>query len=443
MREREKDLSSSQVYKVNRLWWSLCIGAFVLILLLVPITQIVNNFSIYFSKTGYQLPSYYCKDVCSIYLVETIPIRHDMDYISEHSIYDAWLSLLEAAEKTIDICSFSWSLQGADQNYALSFEDNDLFQALRKFDSNRKGKVNIFVDNFTWQDVTIREISPLENYHVQLMHLPKVKESHTTAWVADRMHFYLGTASVDWRFFRQDKEMGVLLKNCPCLAEELVSIFHAATVQPSTTDIRPELAKLHRIDFDNKYEMDSFFTISGPMKDFIGGISTEDAIVKAIANAKKFIYISVITYYPFKKQLPDVLYLRKIHETLCGAIERRNISIKLLTSWTESTDEEEQFLNSFQRYAQEITGKKFKLKRISFPKWHTKKGSIDHSMFLVTDNTAFIGISDWRADYFFDTPGIGLVLQEVGNKAEQTIRTQLIKLFQRDWNSQYAFAIQL
>lgn len=54
-------------------------------------------------------------------------------------------------------------------------------------------------------------------------------------------------------------------------------------------------------------------------------------------------------------------YLKKIHGALCGAIERRNISIKLLTSWTESTDDEEQFLNSFQRYAQEVTGKKFKL----------------------------------------------------------------------------------
>lgn len=82
-------------------------------------------------------------------------------------------------------------------------------------------------------------------------------------------------------------------------------------------------------------------------------------------------------------------------------------------------------------------------RRFAFPKFPNKNASTDHNMFLVTDNTAFIGISNWSADYFFDTPGIGLVLQEVNrtsNQANQTIRAQLIELFQRDWNSRYAFA---
>ncbi|CAD7091362.1 unnamed protein product [Hermetia illucens] len=444
MKGPPEELSPTQVYKLNsRLWFELCIGAFALMWLLVVVTQIVNSVPTYMSKTGYKLPSYYCKDVCSISLVEMIPIGFEMDYVSKDSIYSAWLSLLEAAEKTIDVYSFTWRLQGADQNYDLTFEGNDLFEVLQKFDSDRKGKLNIFVDNSTWHGITLREVSQLENYHVQLMHFAPANETHTTAWVVDKKHLHLGTASVDWRLFRQGKEMGVLIKNCSCLAEELHDIFHALTVQPSAIDIRPELPKLHRIDFDNEYEMDSFFTISGPMKHFIKGISTEDAIVKAIKNADEFIYISVVKYYPFRKELPGVLYLKKIHEALLGAIERQNVSIKLLTSWTEGRDEEEQYLNSFQRYAQEITGRNFQLRRFAFPKFSNKNASTDHNMFLVTDNTAFIGISDWSADYFFDTPGVGLVLQEVNrtsNQANQTIRAQLIELFQRDWNSRYAFA---
>lgn len=70
-------------------------------------------------------------------------------------------------------------------------------------------------------------------------------------------------------------------------------------------------------------------------------------------------------------------------------------------------------------------------------------GRVNHNKYMVTDNTAYIGTSNWSGDYFTDTAGIGLVINEDTHfskeegKGNGTIRYQLESIFERDWNSQY------
>lgn len=68
---------------------------------------------------------------------------------------------------------------------------------------------------------------------------------------------------------------------------------------------------------------------------------------------------------------------------------------------------------------------------------------VNHNKYMVTENVAYIGTSNWSADYFVDTAGIGLVLEETsnvgGNGTKQSIRQDLANIFERDWNSSYAF----
>ena len=40
-----------------------------------------------------------------------------------------------------------------------------------------------------------------------------------------RKHFYVGSANFDWRSLTQVKEMGVLVTNCPCLAQDMGKIW--------------------------------------------------------------------------------------------------------------------------------------------------------------------------------------------------------------------------
>lgn len=68
-------------------------------------------------------------------------------------------------------------------------------------------------------------------------------------------------------------------------------------------------------------------------------------------------------------------------------------------------------------------------------------GRVNHNKYMVTERTAYIGTSNWSGDYFTNTAGIGLVLQDSEhdrNESISTIRTDLAGVFERDWNSMYA-----
>ena len=62
---------------------------------------------------------------------------------------------------------------------------------------------------------------------------------------------------------------------------------------------------------------------------------------------------------------------------------------------------------------------------------------------MVTDKQAYIGTSNWSEDYFVDTGGVGVIVNETksaGNQSagNQGFRQQLADVFERDWNSEYA-----
>ena len=78
---------------------------------------------------------------------------------------------------------------------------------------------------------------------------------------------------------------------------------------------------------------------------------------------------------------------------------------------------------------------------------------VNHNKYMVTENTGFIGTSNWSADYFINTGGIGFVFKpEVdgggcgdnstvgggGGGSKENLRDQLANVFQRDWESSYA-----
>jgi phospholipase D3/4 len=65
---------------------------------------------------------------------------------------------------------------------------------------------------------------------------------------------------------------------------------------------------------------------------------------------------------------------------------------------------------------------------------------------MVTDNAAYIGTSNWSADYFVSTGGIGIIIRQALSDAKNqsnsdTIQKQLADVFSRDWNSNYTKSI--
>jgi phospholipase D3/4 len=61
---------------------------------------------------------------------------------------------------------------------------------------------------------------------------------------------------------------------------------------------------------------------------------------------------------------------------------------------------------------------------------------VNHNKYMVTENTAYIGTSNWSADYFVDTGGVGFAIIPKSN--ETNLRNDLQSIFERDWHSSYA-----
>lgn len=68
-------------------------------------------------------------------------------------------------------------------------------------------------------------------------------------------------------------------------------------------------------------------------------------------------------------------------------------------------------------------------------------GRVNHNKYMVTDKVAYIGTSNWSGDYFVNTAGVGVVLEDSVNERNasmRTVRSDLANVFERDWHSKYA-----
>ena len=54
---------------------------------------------------------------------------------------------------------------------------------------------------------------------------------------------------------------------------------------------------------------------------------------------------------------------------------------------------------------------------------------------MVTESVAYVGTSNWSADYFTNTGGISYVISET--ESGNSVRAQLQAVFERNWNSSF------
>ncbi|VDN32397.1 unnamed protein product [Cylicostephanus goldi] len=81
---------------------------------------------------------------------------------------------------------------------------------------------------------------------------------HSKFLISDRKHFYLGSANLDWRSLNQKMELGVLVENCECLAEDLKNIF----------DIYWDI---HRNPKPDNLKRRAYYNMEKPLEILIGG----------------------------------------------------------------------------------------------------------------------------------------------------------------------------
>uniref|UniRef100_A0AAG5DSC8 PLD phosphodiesterase domain-containing protein n=1 Tax=Anopheles atroparvus TaxID=41427 RepID=A0AAG5DSC8_ANOAO len=410
---------------------------------------------------GLSVPGYQCLDECKIQLAESMPegMSYPNGSVSFRSTFDAWMTLIAMAEETIEIGSFYWTLKGADvYNHSSAREGETIFRQLFLAGTERKIQVKIAQSAPTSaspnQDTDL--LAKQGAASVRSVDFPRLFGGgvlHTKVWLVDRRHFYLGSANMDWRSLTQVKELGVLARNCSCLAQDLAKVFDVywdmgvpdARVPPKWPKeyaASYNLSAPAKVRFNGEQQtLNTYFSSSPPMLSPEGRTDDLVAILDVIGRANHFVHISVMDYFPLTLYSRITQYWPYIDDALRKAAIERKVSLRLLISlWDHSRPSEDYFLHSLEALSNALNGVDIQIRRFIVPASDDQKkipfGRVNHNKYMVTDNTAYIGTSNWSGDYFIDTAGIGMVLSSF--ETDGTLIQELQSLFERDWNSKYA-----
>ncbi|TDG49437.1 hypothetical protein AWZ03_004120 [Drosophila navojoa] len=402
---------------------------------------------------------------CNITLVESIPIGLNYSPNSPKfiSTIEAWQKLLDAGKTSLDIGSFYWTMRSDD----LGFNDSsakpgeEIFQRLLDNGNGVGSKIKIRIaqsaPSNVSPDVDTQILATYGAAEVVTLDFPKYFGSgilHTKLWIVDGQHFYLGSANMDWRALTQIKEMGVLGQNCPQLTADLAKIFKAYWYLGSNPDARipsswpygyntnynAEQPML--LNVNGRYIMKGYASSSPPPLCASGRTNDLDAILKTINTALKFVHISVMDYFPLIMFESKIKYWSAIDNALRTAAVERGVAVKMLISWWKHSDKR---MDNYLRSLQDLTMANhvdIQIRRFIVPTDKQQEqipfARVNHNKYMVTDQVAYIGTSNWSGDYFETTAGVGLVLKDSLPQMSNSIRKDLESVFDRDWNSTYA-----
>ncbi|XP_055547014.1 5'-3' exonuclease PLD3-like [Wyeomyia smithii] len=432
-----------------------------LIVLVVLLPLLEQNEKLYNlrEKTS-RLKGDVCDQGCNIQIVESIPdgLIYPDGSPTFLSTYDAWKTLIGLATRTIEIGSFYWTLRGEDvYNHSSAWQGEDIFKQLLETGLNGTVSIKIAQSAPTSSNPSVDTdiLSRRNAAQVRSVDFPRLFGGgvlHTKVWIVDRTHFYVGSANMDWRSLTQVKELGVLVTNCSCLASDVAKIFDVYwDMGTANSKIPPQWPEKYSTKYNSnnsisvkandKFIVDTYLSSSPPPMSPSGRSNDLDAIVDVIQRAEKFIHISVMDYFPLTLYTAKPHYWPIIDDALRKAAIERKVSVRLLISyWKHSRQSEAYFLNSIQALSGCIAGVTIEVKRFMVPSDKDQQkipfGRVNHNKYMVTDNTAYIGTSNWSGDYFINTAGIGLVMSSFNPNG--TIVGDLQAVFERDWNSKYA-----
>ncbi|CAK5083755.1 unnamed protein product [Meloidogyne enterolobii] len=275
-------------------------------------------------------------------------------------------------------------------------------------------------------------------------------------------------------------EMGVLMQDCPCLSRDLARIFEiywqasekkcAKEVQKMIQQMPPAFYNSQKplaiFDGENN-KLDVHLSVVSLVNElgksvfhlmlYFGALASPRSlnsprrswdlndIVEAIKNAKTFILIHVMDYFPMFLYTQKGKYWPPIDNAIREAI-LRGVKIKIISTALHFPSKGLGFLKSLEvlgeRYGGgSVTVKIFKVPADSFAYQPVlQRDRRTHKKFLMADDTLIIGTSNWSGDYFEDLgTGVAIVLKQTEKRRKiPQIFKQMKNLFERDWNSNYA-----
>ncbi|XP_051242421.1 5'-3' exonuclease PLD4 [Dicentrarchus labrax] len=405
--------------------------------------------------------SSFSTDECRMVLVESIPqhMKYKANVTLGVPLEKAWKDLISMAMDQVDVASFYWTLTGEDINVNSSSDipGRDILKELEELPSrNVSVRVVTSVPSVRTNSTDLK-ILKQKGVQVRNVNFGRLTGGvlHSKFWIVDRKHVFIGSANMDWRALTQVKELGVVIYNCSSLAKDLHKIFQSYWVmgqsnsslpQPWPAKYDTDINKHHPllVKTDN---VSSMLYLTGSPPSFCPPSRTQDleAITSIISEARHFVDVAVMEYFPTTRFEKPQRYWPIIDDAIRTAAFERKVKIRMLISCGEDSDPAMlPFLKSLASMDSTHQNISIQIKLYIVPVGNQSDipySRVNHNKYMVTDEVAYIGTSNWSGDYFLNTAGVGLVIsQHAPHPVSKTeaLQSQLRAVFDRDWHSEFA-----
>ncbi|KAM8738893.1 inactive phospholipase D5 isoform 1-T1 [Acanthopagrus schlegelii] len=398
-----------------------------------------------------------CSRNCSVVLVENIP--EDISFLDNSTSHvplsEGLFNLLDQAKRAVEIVSPLWLLNSSDYESSFQPAARQGRALLSKLQGLKARSVNLKISSGI---IDSTELSALDKHYAEVhyINMTALTKGHllSSFWVVDRRHFYIGSASMDWRSLATRKELGVLVYNCSCLALDLHRVFSLYWGLQYKDFIPSFWSKRLFALFNKDSPLDLTINsskaqayISTSPDVFIPKERSNDleAISRVIQEARHFIYISIIDYLPLLSRDAH-RYWSRIDGLIREALILRKVRVRLLIScWEKSEPLSFNFLWSLRSLCMEQANCSLEAKFFSprVQRDGTLQG-INYNRFMVTDRAIYLGNLDWVGNEFTFNAGAGLVISHPDGVEDRnsTVVDQLRASFERDWFSRYTRSLQ-
>ncbi|XP_043113419.1 5'-3' exonuclease PLD3 [Puntigrus tetrazona] len=402
-----------------------------------------------------------CPSDCRLTLVESVPEGLRFPSGSPHlpSISDTWTNLLNGANRSVHIGAFYFTLRDSDLGLTepSSVLGKKVFNQLKQLEPKGvKLKIAVNAPQTYIADTDELVATGAEVRGVDLQSITG-GVLHTKLWVVDKKHVYLGSANMDWRSLTQVKEVGVSVEDCGCLAQDASRIFDVywevgAQKNGSLPHFWPgRFSALSSSKYPLAVKFNGvparvYLSSSPPALSSYGRSDDLSSILSVIADAQRIIYVSVMDYLPTSQFSEPTRFWPVIDSALREAACARNVEVKLLVScWSHSPGAMFVFLRSLSVLNEPPLSCNIHAKVFEVPSTREQQrilyARVNHAKYMVTDRVVYIGTSNWSENYFTQTAGVGLVVNQTGSavgQGQRTVQSQMQEIFQRDWHSEYA-----
>ncbi|XP_049577240.1 inactive phospholipase D5 isoform X1 [Syngnathus scovelli] len=389
-----------------------------------------------------------CRTDCRIVLMETIPedLKDHLNGKRNLPLFVGFHTLLDIAKHSVQVVSPVWNLMPSEKETMPNTgrQGHLLFQRLLNLKSRGvKLKIASSLTNSAEQ-----KILATHNAEVHLVNMTAFTRGglHSSFWIVDRTHIYVGSADMDWRSFSKRKELGLMVYNCSCLALDLHRVFsfywqlHERDYIPSIWSKR--VTALYGRDQALELELNNtpavaYVSTSPDLFCAKERTSDVDAIDQVMQSAKTFIFISVMDYLPLVSRrlrgTSVTRYWSPLDEMIREAVILRGIKVRLLISfWKNTHPLTFNFVTSLKSLCVQLNNCSLEVRFFSHKE---KKDDIQHGLnhnkYMLTDNAFYIGNHNWVGNDFSKNGGVGLValMKNDGGK----IMEQMKAVFERDW----------